>query len=45
MTEISYREPTAKQVPDVSDDCVRPDCDGHVEDVNGKRWSSEGYLE
>ena len=45
MTEIGDRELTPEQVPDVGDDCLRPDCDGHVEDVNGKRWCSEGCLE
>lgn len=44
-TEIGDRELTPEQVPDVGDDCIRPQCDGHVTDVNGKRWCSEGCLE
>ncbi|QCW05279.1 hypothetical protein [Natrinema pallidum] len=45
LTEIGDREIGPEQVPGIGDDCLRPDCDGHVEDVNGRRWCSEGCLE
>lgn len=44
-TEIGDRQLTDDQVPNVGDDCIRPDCEGTVEDVNGRRWCSEGCLE
>lgn len=43
-TEIGNRELSEEQVPEIGDDCIIPDCDGHVKDVNGKRWCSEGCL-
>lgn len=44
-TEIGDRELGDEQTPDAGDDCILPDCDGAVEDVNGRRWCSEGCLE
>jgi|AntRauTorcE11898_2_1112593.scaffolds.fasta_scaffold10793_4 hypothetical protein len=44
-TEIGDRELTDDQVPDIGDNCVLPECDGMVEEVNGRRWCSEGCLE
>ncbi len=44
-TEIGNRELSDSQVPEVGDDCIRPTCNGVLEDVNGRRWCSEGCLE
>jgi len=44
-TEIGDRELTDHQVPEVGDDYILPECDGTVEDVNDRRWCSEGCLE
>ncbi len=44
-TEIGDRTLSDEQAPEVGDDCIRPNCDGTVKDVNGRRWCSEGCLE
>ena len=44
-TEIGDRYLSSEKVPDVGDDCIRPECNGTVKDVNGRRWCSEGCLE
>ncbi|WP_226043343.1 hypothetical protein [Natrinema sp. DC36] len=45
VTEIGDREIGTDELPDIGDDCPRPDCEGHVEAVNDRRSCSEGCLE